>query len=324
VLADSLVIEIDQGSGKEIWKRVDDLFSSSKTDQQYVLNAATGLVRFGDGKNGAIPAANLDNRNANVVALQYSYGGGSRGNVPARAIKTPLTSLTGIDESKVSNLLAAIGGRDEQSIDDAKKRAPALLRANSRAVTAGDFEELAKQVGSVRRANAMPLYHPRFPGVSIAGVVTVIVVPDNALDRPTPSQETLNAVCAYLNQRRLLTTEVYVVAPTYVSVQVEVTVVAGMTADAAQLKIAIEAALQTYFHPLRGGDDGLGWPFGGTIFFSKVYHRVLSIPGVERVETLAIRLDGDLTLPCTDVGIPRAALLYSLAHKATVNYESEQ
>jgi predicted phage baseplate assembly protein len=324
VLAESLKIQIDQGSGYETWKRVDDFFSSSKSDPHYVLNPATGVVRFGDGKNGAIPTANLENPNANVVAQQYSYGGGTRGNVPAGAIKTPLTSLTGIDESKVSNLLVATGGRDEQSIDDAKKRAPALLRSNHRAVTAGDFEELAKQVGAVRRAKAVPLYHPRFPGVAIPGVVTVIVVPDNALDRPTPSQETLNAVCAYLNQRRLLTTEVYVIAPTYVSVQVEVSVVAAVTADAAQLKLAIEGGIKTYFHPLRGGDDNLGWPFGGTIFFSKVYQQVLSIPGVERVGTLSIRLEGDLALPCTDVATPRTALLYSLDHKANVTYGTEQ
>ena len=83
-------------------------------------------------------------------------------------------------------------------------------------MTVSDFEELAKQAGNVRRAKALPLYHPRFPGTKIPGVVTVIVVPDNDQPNPTPSEATIRLVCAYLNQRRLLTTELYVIPPSYV------------------------------------------------------------------------------------------------------------
>ena len=86
-----------------------------------------------------------------------------KGNVAAGAIKTPLVSVTGVDDGKVSNLQPAVGGSDEQSIEDAKQRAASVLRSNGRAVTVSDFEELAQQAGNVRRAKALPLYHPRFP-----------------------------------------------------------------------------------------------------------------------------------------------------------------
>jgi hypothetical protein len=62
----------------------------------------------------------------------------------------------------------------------------------------------------VRRAHALPLYHPQFPGVEVPGVVTVIVVPevDETVNwPPMHSESTLKAFCSYLNQRRLLTTE---------------------------------------------------------------------------------------------------------------------
>ena len=52
-----------------------------------------------------------------------------------------------------------------------------------------------------------------FPALPVPGVVTVIVVPNGADDDPSPlpSDGTLRTVCAYLNLRRLLTTELYVI-----------------------------------------------------------------------------------------------------------------
>ena len=44
---------------------------------------------------------------ANVVAREYRFGGGSRGNVPAKALKTLPTPITGVDDSGVGNLILA-------------------------------------------------------------------------------------------------------------------------------------------------------------------------------------------------------------------------
>ena len=53
VLAGSLDLEVDQGSGPEVWGQVDDFLASSPRDQVYALNRTTGEIRFGDGRNGA-------------------------------------------------------------------------------------------------------------------------------------------------------------------------------------------------------------------------------------------------------------------------------
>ena len=111
------------------------------------------------------------------------------------------------------------------------------------------------------------------PGVPVPGVVSVIIVPDSDDPRPTPSEGTLRTVCAYLEQRRLLTTELYVLKPTYRQVAISVQVLANDSADLAEASKAIVATLCDYFHPLHGGEDGQGWPFGGTIFYSRAYQR---------------------------------------------------
>jgi len=320
VLDGTLELQIDQGEGFEDWTPVQDFFGSGPNDEVYVLDRTTGGIRFGDGTNGAIPVANANNPNNNVVARTYRWGGGSAGNVAANTLTTMVNSVTGIDASNVTNLFVASGGTDEESLDDVKLRAPLALKSRDRAVTNDDFEYLAKQSSNVARAFAMPLSHPSFPGVTVPGVVTVIVVPQSTDPNPMPSSGMLRTVCAYLNVRRLLTTEVYVVPPTYQLVQINAQVVAQNSADLAEVTDAIQTALLTYFHPLTGGDDGTGWPFGKPIIFSRVYQQIFDVPGVDHVEQVLITLDKQQYPQCQDVPIKPAALVYSISHQVMVNY----
>ena len=313
----SATIQIDDGSrdGPQVWPVGDDLLGVGRAEEKLQLDWTSGSVIAGDGENGAIPVANPNNPDANVIALRYRYGGGQRGNVAARAINALLSSLDGIDAGKVENLFAASGGRDEERLDDAKKRARQSLRSRERAVTPEDFELLAQQSGNVRRAKALPLAHPQFPGVAVPGAVTLIVVPDDGgaftgltdAAPPMPSEGLLRTVCAYLEARRLLGTELFVIAPRYVTVAIAARLVVRDDANPATVQIAVEAALAAYLHPLTGGDDGGGWPFSGAIRYSKLVQRVFGVPGVDSVPQLVLTVDGDERPECRDVSLATIA-----------------
>ena len=322
ILQGSLILEVNEVDNiYEVWTQVDDFFGSSPNDPHYALDRTSGQIRFGDGVNGRIPVANVNNAGSNVVARQYRFGGGSAGNVAAGAINTLLTSIAGIDENGITNLQAAFAGREEETLDQAKLRAPASIKSKCRAVTSEDFESLAMQAANIRRAKALPLFHPSFSAdVKVPGVVTVIVVPDSDSPNPIPSEGTLRTVCAYLNARRLLTTELYVIKPTYQKVEVQVEVIANDNADLAEVHVGIENALLNYFHPLKGGEDNQGWPFGGTIYYSRVYQHVFTVPGVQSIDHLVIVLDGVEQPECTNVPISNGALVYSTEHNVQVNY----
>jgi predicted phage baseplate assembly protein len=327
VLADSLVLFIQASEeGPEPWHEVPDLFGSGPADNHYLLNRTSGEIRFGDGVNGNVPVAYVGNPGGNIVAREYRTGGGRRGNVPAGAISTLVTTVAGIDPAAVSNLQAAHSGRDEETLDDAKKRAPGSLRSRDRAVTAEDFEYLAAQAADVKRAKALPGYHPDFPHQKLPGLVSVIVVPDADPQQPVPmpSDGTLRSVCRYLDERRLITTEVFVLKPHYQKVEVRADVVAAETADAAQVHEGVVASLIEYFHPLRGGENGSGWPFGGTIHYSRVYQRVFAVSGVASIARLVIVLDGEEQRECADVSIERHGLLYSTDHAISVAYDASE
>lgn len=320
VLPGSLELTIDEGDANREWTLQPDLLGSGPNDAHFELNRTTGEIRFGDGRNGSIPNSNPDNPGNAIVAERYRYGGGSRGNVDAGAINALVTPLEGIDQANVANLFKAHSGRDEESIERAKQRAPRALRSQCRAVSARDFEHLAREAADIQRAKALPLYHPRFPEIEVPGVMTVIVIPDSDAPNPTPGEGTLRTVCAYLNQRRLLTTELYVIGPTYRLVKVHASVIADNDADRGDVREAVEARLRAYFHPLTGGETEDGWPFGGNIYYSLVYRAVISIPGVNRIESLEIMVDGESFGECQDVPIERGLLVYSTEHDIQVNY----
>lgn len=318
----SVQVEVDEGQGFLAWQEVDDFFSSGADDPHFTIDRTTGTVTFGDGQFGRIPVANPADPNANVVARYYRFGGGTQGNVGAGSVNAMQTFVNGVDS--VANLQPTMGGADEETLAAAKLRAPQELKSKDRAVTTDDFEYIAENTPGVNiaRANALPLVHPKFPGTPIPGVVTVVVVPQSDAPNPTPGAATLATVCGNLSNHRLLTSEVYVVAPTYRLVLIEAQIVVNPNSDLSTVKTAVEQALTTFFDPLNGGNDGTGWPFGGTIFYSDLYRVILQVTGVLRLldNQLVVWLDNQRQTFCRDVPINSGELVYSLEHNISVSY----
>jgi predicted phage baseplate assembly protein len=330
VLANTLQLTVDEGDGDVPWTEVEDFFASGPDDLHYVLDRTLGEVRFGRGGQLHVPLAN-PNRPANVVAQTYRFGGTSAGNVAAGQITALRSAVAGIDGDAVANLFAAEGGADEETLDAAEQRAQQSLKSHDRAVTAQDFEQLSLLAGGVARAMALPLYHPQFPGIDVPGVVSIIVVPETStpdpLDDPAPmpTDATLRAVCAVLEPRRLLTTELYAMAPRYHELVVSATLTVRPEVDLASVKQDALRLLKRYFHPVVGGDDatltqnGTGWPFGGDVIYGAVLQRLM-LPGVKRVSNLTFTLDGVAAPACTDVTIEPLSLIRSGSHKINVEY----
>ena len=284
------------GGPPEPWARVDDFLHSGREDRHYVLRATRGEIVFGDGLHGQIPVAE-----AQILAISYRHGGGIAGNVGPRAINAPLTSPAGVKE--VTNFGRQPEAWNEQSIDELKMQAPDAIRSRDRAVSAGDFATHARQAG-VLNAVAVPLMHPGFPGIEVPGAVTVAIVPDEPDRPPMPSAELLAVVSRELDSRRLLTTEVFVRAPTYLAIRVEARVSATAYAalDAVQRQVldAVDALL-----------DPRARAFGEDLHPSALYRAILAVPDVQAVDHLRVfvgdREQDDLTIP---IAVPRDGLVY--------------
>ncbi len=309
-------LEVDESQGLKPWEEVEDFLNSNADDRHYLLNRATGQVTFGDGEQGAIPVAG----NNNIVVRYYRYGGGAHGNVGAKTVNEMVSTVAGIDT--VTNHYPAEGGADEESEADTKARAPKEIKARDRAVTLKDFEFIARQTPGVRvrRAHALALRHPQFPNVKVPGAITVVIVPESKDPKPLPSEGTLQSVCAYLGQRRLLTNEVFVAPPKYKQIHIEASVVATPTANPAKVRADVETELSRYFHPLEGGPDGQGWPMGGDVFYSEVFRVALNVEGVRTVRDMRIVIDGERLGRCEDATIEDDFLVFSDGHDIQVEF----
>lgn len=297
-----LELEIVPTQGEaETWQAVDDFFGRGPDSAVFRLDAETGTLIFGDGEHGRIPVAG-----AEIIARSYRYGGGAVGNAGPDTITALRSALPDVDS--ITNVRAAAGGADAETLDEVKLRAPHDLRHRERAVTGEDFADLAMQTPGVRlqRAFALPLTwadattEPPTLIPDTPGAVTVVILPENTCalwgkkqETPQPTEDQLRLVCAHLNDRRLITTELYVIGPRYLelkNLKVEVTV--GRQFDLKTVQEAIYDKLLTYFDPLQGGEDGRGWPFGQDIYFGNVYRQLLSIEGVRRV--LCLEMEPEL------------------------------
>src|SRR5262249_5749017 len=144
----------------------------------------TGEIIFGDGRKGRIPPGGTNN----LLLRQYQTGGGGAGNKGAGTIVQLRTTMPYVDSE--NNLEAASGDQDLEDVDSLRERGSRWLRNRDRAVTAEDYEDLAK-LASPLIAKAK-CYSCKDFAVDPAGedfwpgVVSVVIVPRSENPRPQP------------------------------------------------------------------------------------------------------------------------------------------
>jgi predicted phage baseplate assembly protein len=230
----------------------------------------------------------------------YQSGGGSFGNRASGTIAELKTTLPYID--RVTNSEAAAGGADAETLDMLKERAPRMIRHGGRAVTLEDYEDLAMLASpAVARAKCIPLKqlgkNPQ-DTQNTPGEVSVLIVPQSQDIKPLPSLELLERVNTYLSSRALSTVNLAVVGPLYVKVELDVEVSLTSLDGTEAVKKLIHQALTQFLHPLTGGFEGRGWPFGREPHKSDFYALLEAIPGVDHVRSLKVseKLDRRLNL----------------------------
>ena len=142
------------------------------------------------------------------------------------------------------------------------------------------------------RSEVLPRYHPQLPEQESAGVVSVVIWPKEDKHHPNaplPDKNQIRSVCKYLDARRLVTTELYVLPPKYVpiAIAVGVKVKNGFGIDA--VRHWVELALRQYLAPLPPyGPAGQGWPLGRRVHGPELEAAAHQVEGVEYLEGLEV------------------------------------
>jgi predicted phage baseplate assembly protein len=285
----SPVLEVAGDDGWVEWTHVTDFAGSGPDDRHFTLDTWSGEVRLGpavrqvDGTLrlfGAVPP-----KGAHVRLREYRVGGGRKGNLAPRAISVMKASIPFV--ARVENRKPARGGVDGEDVENAKLRGPIRLRARGRAVTTEDFEQLAKEAApEIARVRAVAAGDG-----ADAGSVRVLVVPAAVsergrlrFDQLVPAPETLQKATDRLEECRVIGTRTLIEPPVYRGITVVAKLRARATANPARLQEEALTALYEYFHPITGGPDGNGWPFGRPVNVGEVYAVLQGLPGTGIVE----------------------------------------
>jgi predicted phage baseplate assembly protein len=168
------------------------------------------------------------------------------------------------------------------------------------------------------RAEARANLHPSFPCLKAPGLITLIILPDMPVARPSPGYGLRRAVAAYLQPRRVIGTRVEVVGPTYLEVAVRAKVNALPGVNKMNLREKIVAGLNEFLDPLRGGPDKSGWPFGRDVFRSEVMQVIDEVAGVDYVISLALIAGGCCEPECSNVCLAPTWLVAAGQHEIEV------
>ena len=284
-----MILEVASDDGWDEWTQVSDFAASGPDDKVFSLDIAAGEIRLGpavrlaDGalrRYGAVPP-----KGAHLRIREYRVGGGRRGNVAPRAISVLKSSIPFV--TRIENRRPARGGVDGEDIENAKVRGPIRLRARGRAVTTEDYEQLAREAApEIARVRAVAAGDG-----ADAGSVRVLIVPAAVseqgrlrFDQLVPNEDTLQKVTDRLEEARVIGTRANVEPPVYRGITVVAKLRARPKVNPARLQEEALQALNEYFHPITGGPDGTGWPFGRPVNVGEVFSVLQGLKGTETVE----------------------------------------
>jgi hypothetical protein len=318
IVPGTVSIQVTVGTGlPESWREIDDMLAAppevpvrdprqppgTPAPRQgdarvFVVDAATGDVRFGDGARGRRPPAGA------TLRADYDYGAGSSGNVGADAVSVAPALPAGI---KVGNPVPTWGGADAETIPEAEKQASRYLQHRDRLVSEEDFEAIVRRTPGVQlgRVEVLPTFNPQVePPTPTPGAVTLLVIPRVDALHPTapePDRLFLDAICRYIDPRRLVTTEVFLRGPDYVDLWISIGIDVEAGRSFSIVRDAVRDALMRFLAPIDpeapdwfeeqpstlaqdlSSHPQRGWPLGKAVQRLELVAVASRVPGVRLV-----------------------------------------
>lgn len=177
-----------------------------------------------------------------------------------------------------------------------------------RAVNLKDYEDLVKATPGLRIARAKAIR--RNCGVKV--IVVPYLHPSKKQKVENLNERFKEAIYRYLSRHRNLTTKIQIADPQYIEVSVHATIETSPTSSFEVVRERVQKKLDDFFNPSRGYN---GWPFGGTVYKSKIYSIITEVESVTCVRKLFLISGGKSTNELGNVKISEDALVYSGTHQ---------
>lgn len=252
----------------DAWNQVDFLIDAGPEDEDFAIStdqSGVTWVTFGDNTNGVIPGTGLN------VWASYQVIAGAAGNLPAGAVNTISSPVGGVDiallpDNVTPDSTAMTGGSDPESTESIRTHAAQAFRAQYRAVSLQDYNDLAMNVPGVMMVNAIS-QHSTSVALYVAGAN--YLAPNTAL---------VNAILDYFDGKQADGVSLSVVPPSIIAIDV------GVAANPMQLvvrdgfsQVAVTTNVKTALQSLLSPPNVI---FGQLLNVSDLYEVALAVDGV--------------------------------------------
>lgn len=289
VLTDALCVMVAEsdGRGGTIWNEfayVDSLALAGPYDRCFTYDREARMLVFGDNENGESPRRGEDC----IMVTRCACTKGAAGNVRRGNLRT----LTGVGtRCEAIQATDAEGGRGRETLRHAMDRLKARLGDCVRAVTAEDYRTLALGTPGLRIADvkAIPFFDPDIPAASrdkLVNTITLAVLPYSPEAYPMPDESFLAAVREHIEQVRMITTHIKVVAPIYVSADISAQIICT-TREVEQVKRRAAKTIRNMYSLYRASGASFGEPISDVAIMTELS----GLDGILSVKRLQVRVE---------------------------------
>ena len=233
----SLRLHIDE----QAWREVHHFQESGSEDPHFQVET-DGLDRtrmfFGDGVRGAAPPADA------AIRVEYLETLGAEGNLGTGVVtqlNSPIESGGEAVVVSVTNPVPATGGAEGESVEHARRQAPAEVRSLWKALTKDDYKALVEGYPGVAKAQVLDVNDcgdMRYYQVNLA------VAPQGG---GPPSALLKRDLAAFLESRKVVTLEINLYDALYRQVSIDADIHTYAGEDLGLVRRRIEQALTDYF-----------------------------------------------------------------------------
>jgi predicted phage baseplate assembly protein len=261
----ALKIEIDGVR----WQEVTSFDRLDQTRRAFLLRndeQENTAVIFGFGQRGTgVPWG------AKQIRATYRQGLGQEGNVAAGCLHLLQNALPGL--KAVSNPLAASGGADPETMDEAQEKAPLSVRLTERIVSFSDYEDYARQFAGIGKAEARLLSR----GNQQVLHITIAGCDGNEVEEESDVYRNLAEAIDQLRASPLLQVHIASYRRVLIQLKARVWIDPAHEAHKTEIKKAVEDGLKDAFAFNRR-------KFAQPVVAAEISALIQSIPGVVAVE----------------------------------------
>ncbi len=255
------------------WEKVSDFDLSGPESRHYNFDEQDGTITFGDSENGLAP-------DGEVVIISASLSSAENGNIKSGSVICDGSLLDNVSLS----ITDAYGGSRAETVNESFARFMRESHDKLRCVT---FDDYKKEVYSVQglmieNCNVFSTYE-FMPSKTSENSITVVVQPYSETENAKINQAYIKNIQYALDKKRFIGTDIRIVCPVYVGIEVYADVVCSPYY--ADTRLDIERKIKDFF------DNGKN-VFGKRLEYDKLYFLIDTLKFVERVKSLTVSCSG--------------------------------